>query len=259
MTHSSRRIGLAGIVLALWFAPAPARANLVTYFGQDLQPNTSSPAVIAHPNSDAANARFMARLTSGALTETFDTAATPAGQTTPFATTFGTVPPQTIATFTGTGTVTANSNGQLNQGRFAISGNQFFKTDQNFSITFNAPQAAFGFYGTDIADVGGRLTVTLMNGTQSTYMLPGTTGTAANGSVVFFGIVGSALADQFSSVTFNHLGSGNDDFGFDNMTIATLAQVIATPEPSTLISASIAVMVGLGQLRRRGAKAQRVA
>ena len=257
MTYSSRRICLAGIFLALCFAPVTARAELVTYFGQDLQSNTGNPKVIAHPNSDAAGASFMARLTSDVSTETFDTALTPVGTKTPppFTTTFGT----TTATFSGSGTVTANSPAELGVGRFAISGTQYFKTRQDFAVSFTTPQAAFGFYGTDIADVGGQLTVTLMNGAKSSFMLPGKTGTAANGSVVFFGIVGSTATDLFTSVTFDHSGANNDDFGFDNLTVGSLAQVLPTPEPSTLVSASIAVVFGLNQLRRRGAKLKRVA
>ena len=100
----------------------------------------------------------------------------------------------------------------------------------SFTITFSEAIAAFGFYGTDIGDVGGNITLDLSNGEH--LEVPNTVG-APDASLLFYGIIDT---NTFTSVTFGNT-NGNDGFGFDDLTIGTLNQVTGatpTPEPSTM-------------------------
>jgi hypothetical protein len=227
-----------------------AEASVTTFFGQDLQPNPNNPVVLTvRPNADGASSQFQAQL-SGVTTETFESFAT--NTPAPLTLHFG---PDT-ATLTGAGTVVLNTSIGISVGRFAISGTQYVETTQGFNVSFSSPQAAFGFCATDVGDIGGQLVLTLANGAHQTFTVPGATGNNANGSVLFFGLIGSAAADQFTAVSFSNTNPNNDFFGFDNMTIGRLSQVTAAPEPSTLISGGMGVLMCLAYgWRRRTAKA----
>src|SRR4029077_6622467 len=95
--------------------------------------------------------------------------------------------------------VTATLNGGIinnfsNAGRFAISSPNYYEADTaSFSINFSSPIAAFGFYGTDIGDFGGVLSLPLTDagGHTSSLIVPATAGSngsqPANGSVLYFG------------------------------------------------------------------------
>jgi len=65
------------------------------------------------------------------------------------------------ATFTGTGQIANVPSGDNGFGRYPISGNQYFDTGSVFTITFSTAIAAFGFFGVDIGDFGGQVTLTL--------------------------------------------------------------------------------------------------
>jgi hypothetical protein len=67
--------------------------------------------------------------------------------------------------------------------------------------------------------------------------------------VLYFGIIGTTGADQFTSVAFNTTLGEGDVFAFDNMTIGSLEQV-HIPEPGTLALLGIA-LAGMGLSRRR--------
>jgi hypothetical protein len=123
--------------------------------------------------------------------------------------------------------------------------------DVGFTIDFSNPVAAFGFSATDIGDFGGRLQLTLTDGSTQTVAVPHTV-LGPGGSVLYFGIIDRD--NPFTRVVFTNSNPVLDQFGFDDMTIADAQQVIpaAVPEPG-----SVAIWAALGLLgavygRRRG-------
>jgi hypothetical protein len=223
------------MLVGMLFLHLQIKATPDTYFGQDLNrlppagPGADNPSRLTdHPHSDFAEKRFLSRLT-GVNTETFESFV---DQSSPSSLTFGT----DVATLTGSPLI-YNVPTDTSYGTFPISGNRFLVLDANsssfFRIDFNSPQAAFGFYATDIevaqlkislvASSGGRTELTLPTFSAENPTLP-------TGSVLFFGVIDTE--SPFVTVEFNRIGFSGDGFGFDNMTIGRLTQV--HPEPATL-------------------------
>jgi hypothetical protein len=96
----------------------------------------------------------------------------------------------------------------------------------SFSITFSSPQAAFGFYATDVGDGFGQLVLRFHHpdGSDSDVTVPSTVG-GTTGSIFYFGIVDPDA--PFDSVTFTNTGAG-DGFGFDDLTIGRASQFVPT-------------------------------
>jgi hypothetical protein len=222
-----------------------------TFFGEDLNGNPA--ARIAHPNADAAQASFFSNLT-GVGTETFESFA--GGLTAPLTLTFPGAGTAALGP-AGAGTVTTITSGTNNAGRYPISCNNHVDTSQSLTITFNNPGgfAAFGFYGVDVGDFGGQLTLTLTlaAGGTETLTVPNAiangTGTPPDGSVLYCGMYDKA--NPFTSIVFGDSQPAVDFFGFDNMTIGSITQVTPTPEPTSLVMGSTAGLVGMGYWWRR--------
>jgi hypothetical protein len=228
----------AGAILTA--ASMSVSAVPMTYFGEDLGWYSTNVST----NSDAASAAFQASLI-GVGTEDFESFA--AGTTAPLVTDFGAAG---TATLTGGGVVYSGSNGG-SVARRAYSGTNYWETNtQDFTITFSNAVAAFGFYGIDLGDFNGQVTVDLTNGGTTTYNIPHTQGTAANGALLFWGIIDTT--DLFTSVTFSNTGSSADYLGFDDFTIGSREQVIPTPAPAPLALLSLGLL-GLWASRRRQA------
>jgi hypothetical protein len=203
------------------------------YFGEDLNPGVSS------ANSAAANASFLSQL-SGVGTEDFESFA--AGQNVPF-----------NSNFTGAGTATFSGSGQIEDspgaGRFATSGSQFLETRNGFQIDFTTAISAFGFFGTDIGDFNGQITLDFLSGGSTQYTVQNTIG-ANNGSLLYWGIID--VLNPFTRITFGNTNT-NDVFGFDDMTIGTIAQVNPVPVPAALFMFAPALL-GFFGLRRKANK-----
>lgn len=215
-----------------------AHAVPITYFGENLTPGGVVSGAPVTARNDFVNA-----LTAGVSTEDFESYATGTG--TPLNLTFtgglGTI----NATLNGAGGVSADPNCC---GRFATSGSKFWEvgSGQGFSIDFGSEVAALGFYGTDIGDFSGQVTLGLTNGGTSVLDIPHTIG-ANNGSLLFFGVIETA---GFTSMTFSNTGSGSDFFGFDDLIVGDIAQVLPVPEPSILLLIATGLF-GIGFVGRK--------
>ena len=99
------------------------------------------------------------------------------------------------------------------------------------SLTFSNPVAAFGFYGVDIGDFNGQVTLTTSGGLNQFFNV-GNTLNGSGGSVLFWGVISNA--DTFTSISFGNTSNGSDAFVFDNFTVGSLEQVKSpVPEPET--------------------------
>jgi hypothetical protein len=223
-----------------------ATAAPLTFFGEDRGVFAQDGTPLApFPNSTNARNAFLANLV-GVGTETFESFA--AGTSAPLPLVF---PGAGTATLTGGGTVDNNPG----TGQNAISGSQWWRTGPNndFTINFDGPIAAFGFFGIDVGDIGAQLTLTLANGAPVVINIPHTTEpggptSGQNGSVIYFGYIDEA--NPFTSAAFTNVGAFGDDFGFDDMTIGSIQQVVRVPEPPVLLLLGVALL-GLGFARRK--------
>jgi hypothetical protein len=230
----------------LIFLGAGVSSASYTFFGEDLGLGEGTP-LPSHPNADIARNNFVGSLI-GVGTETFESYLD------------GTGTPLNIV-FPGAGTATLNGNGNVavvpsgatnGVGRYAISGTNYWESSDVFSITFSAPVAAFGFYGVDIGDYGGQLTLTLAleGGGTTTITVPNTIN-GAGGGVLYYGYIDTD--NLFTGVTFGDTAPGVDYFGFDDMTIGSVEQVgpiVPIPGAVWLLGSGLLGLVGFRKRRK---------
>ena len=237
------------LAIGLSLQATAANAITLTFFGEDGSPGGTVP-----PAGNAATARqdFLDALAAGVSTEDFESFAF--GSTAPLALSFtggiGTID----ATLTGAGDIDDGG-----AGRFPTSGSNLWDVTGSFSITFGTPVAAFGFFGTDVGDFEGSLTVQTSDGVTTTdYVVPHTID-VSSGALLFFGIIDTD--NPFTSVVFGNTEAGVDIFGFDDLTVGDVSQVqvSAIPLPPAMLLFLSALgalgLIGRRRFRRRGARA----
>ena len=144
-------------------------------------------------------------------------------------------------------------------GRFNTTsgGSKWWDVSGSFTLNFTGTAvSAFGFYGTDVGDFAGQITLKLTDTSNevSTLTIPAAAG-SADGGLLFFGFVDHARA--YKQITFGNTGDGNDFFGFDDMVIGDLNQLVAPPtipEPTSLALVGLALAAaGFAARRQRRA------
>ena len=200
------------------------------YFGEDVSPYPpvpTGPNFVPRPvftNSERVAAQFVARL-AGVRTESFEGYASGSSPTN---LAFGT----TTATLSGTREVWTLLNPTNTEGGvFPITGTNSLVlwspgNSVSFTVSFNSPQAAFGFYGEDVEF--NRFAVRLTHHDGGTSVLPiNVTVPQGSGGVFYLGIIDKER--PFVTVEFQNLGANEEGFGFDDLTIATPEQVVPPP------------------------------
>jgi hypothetical protein len=225
MRRTSTSLPIAVLALVT-LAVGEGQAAPITYFGETLAPaGTVTGAALT------ASTNFLAQL-SGVSTEEFSAFAG------------GTTSPLNLS-FTGSaGTLSATLSGQgsvfdvAGAGRFdttpAPDPVRYWEVSGSFQLDFLTPISAFGFYGTDIGDFAGNVTVALLDtlGNTTVLAIPHTVN-GPSGSLLFFGFIDPTVL--YTRITFGNTNAGTDVFGFDSMTIGDQRQIGApVPEPATL-------------------------
>ena len=251
-----RSIGLF-LIVVLAVGNAPPAHSYLFFFGEDLNSSEGVP-LGTFPNASSAEADFLAVL-AGTGTEDFEGFAT--GTAGPLNLTF---PGAGNATLQGGDGVIATVGAGLTNGlgRYGTSPQNYWEVAAggtgDFEIAFSEDVAAFGFFGVDIGDFGGDLSLeaSLVGGATETFDVDHTIGAAAStgGSVIFWGVIAEAGDALFQSVAFL-TDSGDDDvFAFDDFTIGVPEQV--EPPPNPIPEPTTALLLGIG-LCGLGARARR--
>ena len=217
--------------------------------------NNAETVLAVTPNATAAENTFKANLV-GTGTETFETQNT--GAMAPLTLNFGAAGMATLDG--GSGSVQTNAVGATNgAGRYSVPGGTKFwnvtagGTAGAFTVTFSKAIAAFGFYGIDIGDFQGTVSLEFLdaaNNILGTQAVATASAAMANASVLYFGALADSNAELFSAVRFVTSGGIGDIFAFDSFTIGTQQQVSRTPEPGSLALVALG-MLGLGLAKRR--------
>ena len=241
---------IMGVVASLGIVASPAQAIQI-FFGEDLNSSATVP-LPSFPNASSAESDFLSNLV-GTGTEDFEGFAD--GTDTPLNLTFPGSTGNITATLSGGGgQIESIPAGQTNGGgRYGTSPNNFFEVEaggaNNFEVEFNTPIAALGFFGVDIGDFGGQLTLELSNGTTQMFTVPNTVGSggSTDGSVIFYGLIADNSSETFTTVSFLTTTGDNDVFAFDDFTVADIEQVNPNPipEPPSIIAFLILGSLGL--------------
>jgi hypothetical protein len=139
----------------------------------------------------------------------------------------------------------------------AGAGCKWWQTFRTFEISLNAAVSAFGFYGTDLGDAGGSITLDFWNGANPVRSDVAVDNSGERG-LTFFGYVDDTAT--FNRVTFNVAQTATspslmDRLGFDDMLKGNLTSVPPppppppVPEPASL--ALVALSLGLLAVTRR--------
>lgn len=237
---------ILALSMAVVFIASTAQAAF-TFYGEDDGTGNELTRLGAWPNADAAAATFMSFLVTPG-TESFEGFAddTPMnGQNLLFSN-------GVTATFSGSMTVNTVPVGTNGLGRFPTDGINYLEgSTAQFRIDFDRPVVAFGFYGIDIADFRGKVTLSTVDGVTSDYTFPDDV-PAPYGSVLFLGVIDTA--NPFKTILLANSNPGpigqGDGFGFDEMVIGLRSNIV--PAPGAVVLGGLGTCL-VSWLRRRRA------
>lgn len=218
---------------------AAASAQAAVYFDEDR--NTGTQPLSSIPLAQAAEAEFLSQVT-GTGTETFESLVGRSGN---LDLTFPGSTGNLTAALTGGGTVRTLAAGTADEGRYSVplgTSRSYLEvasrvctaagcpSSGGFEITFSQDVAAFGFYGIDIGDFEGQLSLEFVRANGSVVggdAIDVAHSFGLSGSVLFFGFVADSVNDVFRTVRFltTDPEQQTDLFAFDNMTVGTYCQV----------------------------------
>ncbi len=227
----------APVVQALLSDAARPAQRFQTFFGEDVN-RTEDPATptvddpvrpAALPASQAARDRFLRELATGVAVGTFeDLSPGP----TPNLLEIG---EESVALLGPSALIVDRPTG-TKAGRYPISGRRFLEGETRgfeFTVRFEAPVGAFGFFATDVADeasISGQLVLDLLDadgGVRSVevpHAPPPEIG-SNSGSALFFGVISTDR--PITEITFRNSEDVVDAIGFDDLVIARPDQVIS--------------------------------
>ncbi len=244
------RTTLVAFSVSISFAYTVRTANAAqVFFGEDINTTATgdyeNASRILSPNADQAKFMFLSKL-QNVKTETFESF-TPNSSISQL--NFGFNTAYLSSSLTVLSIPTGNANGV-----YPTSGNQTLlqtigDTNNAFSVIFNTQQVAFGFSATDIEIPGNlNLRFLLADGISTIDRLvptqAGMNGTNNTGSVVYYGVIDPE--NPFIQVSFIRSLIPYDGFGFDDMTIGEMENVISVPEPTNLMGITFVASLLLG-------------
>ena len=253
-----KRMLTALSIAALGTLSAGSSFAYQTYLGEDLNGN---PSLILPLLSNSTNAQLAFFGRGGPQVENFENQTV--GQGSPLTLAFGSGNTAVNATLRGTGAV--QSVVTPTDGRYSVPGGSRFwaatatSSGGTFNIAFSADVEAFGFFGIDIGDFGGALSMELLDaaGNMMGTGFPVNTGTGIgrDGSVLYFGIRAQSASEWFRGIRFrlSNTGAQDDAFAFDSFTVVGAPRTIPPgqiPEPGTLALIGLALLAS-SLVRRR--------
>ena len=173
------------------------------------------------------------------------------------------IPAGPLSVFSGQGSLTQDpfANGtikrstQIVNGRFnttpncdPVTGCKWWETPNSFEITLGSLKSAFGFFATDLGDLGGAISLDFWNdATQVRSGIAVTQPTQTSG-LLFFGYIDDTFS--FNRVSFNvtqtNANPARFDFiGFDDVLAGNRANVVPPPFPTPVSAPASLALVGL--------------